>query len=206
MLKKVNPWQTLLSTSAGTCTATAHNTWWRHQRVSKQPRNSSTLILGYSRTANKILAEWNWFCTNQVCTWICHTSVCLLAKHRNLENQVRKEQNYPAAVTVARKNEWKFNWSLFSFLTYTPEEHIKCIEEWLMLQADGVFFLHVNFRYWEVFSNKLPDTNSQDTGYDSQVTIFSTTSNADIAFLCTSDTTEQHYTIIWKVLPSCVTD
>lgn len=26
MLKKVNPWQILLSTSAGTCTVTAHNT------------------------------------------------------------------------------------------------------------------------------------------------------------------------------------
>lgn len=116
MLKKVNPWQILLSTSAGRCTVTSHNTdLMKRPPVSKQPRNSSTLILSYSKTANKILGKWKWFCTNQIRTQICHTPICPLAKHRNLENQVRKEQNYPAAVTAAHKNKRKCNSSLFLF-------------------------------------------------------------------------------------------
>lgn len=91
---------------------------WSDEAIKECRKSLQTLQCSFlitSKTSNKILGKCKWFCTNQISTQICHTPIFLLAKDRNLENQVRKEQNYPAAVTAAHKNKWKCNSSLFLF-------------------------------------------------------------------------------------------
>lgn len=90
--------------------------YWSKEVTNKQQNRLRILQHSFlSKTSNKILEKWKWFCTNQRCTQIHHTPICLLAKHRNLENQVRKEQNYPAAVTAAHIYKQKCNSLLFHF-------------------------------------------------------------------------------------------
>lgn len=90
--------------------------YWSKEVTNEQQNRIRILQHSFlSKASNKILGKWKWFCTNQRCTQICHTPICLLAKHRNLENQVRKGQNYPAAVTAAHMNKRKYNSLLFLF-------------------------------------------------------------------------------------------
>lgn len=61
-------------------------------------------------------------------------------------------------------------------------------------------------RYRKIFSKKLLDSNSYNSSYDSQDTIFSKTSNSDLAHTYTSDTMKQYYSVFWEASMTYTTD
>lgn len=166
----------LPSTCAGMHTVTAQNAdqmkWTERGKTAEEFSQRSP---GYSKIENKLLGKWKWFCTSQACTQRCHIPLSVLAKHRKLENQARKEQKlFGSSYSCPRTNK-KCNSLLFLLTNQDAKNTLKTD----LCYKQMSFFLYIHFGYRERLPKKLLDSGCSDSHYSSQVTIFSATSNSD---------------------------